>query len=189
MTPIPLGILALSGVFASGAFDLLETTTLTTSASSVTFSGLGAYSDYKHLQIRGVMRTVSSPFTESFGMRLNSRSTSGQYSHELSGNGSGVESLNRNENFIKLAAYAPGGTATTGAFMPFVIDILDYSNSSKNTTIRSFSGYTESATPARSVYLTSGLYALTTAITSIQIGAISGPFLASGSRFSLIGIK
>jgi hypothetical protein len=33
------------------AFDLLETTTLTTSASSVTFSGLGAYSDYKHLQI------------------------------------------------------------------------------------------------------------------------------------------
>ena len=42
-----------------GSFDLLETTTLSTSASSVTFSGLGAYSDYKHLQIRSVARDRS----------------------------------------------------------------------------------------------------------------------------------
>mgnify|MGYP003645637262 FL=1 len=57
MTPLPLGILALAGVTGGGAaYELLETTTLNSGASSITFSGLSAYSDFKHLQIRGTQR-------------------------------------------------------------------------------------------------------------------------------------
>ena len=55
-----MGLLgAVSPELVTGAYDLLETTTLTSSASSVTFSGLGSYTDYKHLQIRMVIDSIS----------------------------------------------------------------------------------------------------------------------------------
>ena len=65
--PIPLGILAVAGAGAGGgnSFDLLETTVLSSAASTVSFTGLSGYTQYKHLQFRYVARTGTTTSTTS----------------------------------------------------------------------------------------------------------------------------
>jgi hypothetical protein len=188
MTPIPLGILALSGVFASGAFDLLETTTLTTSASSVTFSGLGAYSDYKHLQVRviaGIDNTSTSLLDSA--LQFNGDTGSNYSHHFLFGNGSAVSSSALTSQVrILLGNSAAGDSPTSSLYAATVLDILDFSSNSKNTTTRAFSGGVSSE---KDVRLTSGLWQDTNPITSVLLSATAVGGYASGSRFSLYGVK
>jgi hypothetical protein len=161
-----------------GSFDLLETTTLTTSASSVTFSGLGAYSDYKHLQIRAVVRG-----SFSLNIRLNGDSGSNYAIHSLQGNGSSVSSSSTtsasNAEFIGSA----GGSEDANAFGALVVDFLDAYSGSKNTTMRGLGG---KSTSNPRIALNSSLWNNTAAISSMEL--FGGTWVA-GSRFSLIGIK
>jgi hypothetical protein len=184
MTPIPLGILALSGLFSSGAFDLLETTTLATSASSVTFTGLGAY-DYKHLQIRMVARGDRASTLADVRLRFNSDSGSNYADHQLRGNGASVSSAAQPSKTNIFCGSATGATFTASAFAGNVIDILDFSSTSKNTTVRSLGGM---AGTNNQILLFSGLWNSTAAVTSIQLLPEVNDFV-SGSRFSLIGIR
>ncbi len=166
------------------AFDLLETTTLSTSASSVTFSGLGAYSDYKHLQIRMIGRSDASVSQASGFLDFNGDTVSTNYkSHFLEGRG----------NTVLSAATAPiyfvavnGASETAGDFSVAVTEILDFSNVYKNTTTRTLSGKASSL--ANRIDLMSGLWMNTNAVTSIRAYLSSGNWIA-GSRFSLIGIR
>ena len=167
----------------AGAFDLLETTTLTSSASSVTFSGLDAYSDYKHLQIRMVLQ-VDTTNTNLY-MQMNS-DTGANYSwHALYGNGSSVASTGAgSQSYIRMVSFVPYGT-TAEAFASSVIEILDFSNSNKNTTTRSISG--NAGTPNR-INLDSGSWQNTAAVTSIKLDNLGNNFV-TGSRFSLYGVR
>ena len=88
MSLIPLGFWAASGGGAAGGFDLLESEILTSSASSVTFTGLDAYSDYEHLQIRFTDRADSFGTITSTNFRLNSDSGTNYDIHQLFGDGS-----------------------------------------------------------------------------------------------------
>ena len=185
MTPLPLGILALSGVVAGGGFDLLETTTLTSSASSVTFSGLDAYSDYKHLQIRMTGRVDNTTAYNLYHMRLNGDSGSSYSRHALIGTGSVVDPSGASTQTLMGVGVAPGSSVTSNVFNAAVIDILDFS-SSKNTTVRSLSG--SAGGGLDSISLLSSAWYNTTAVTSIEIFRASYNFI-SGSRFSLIGVK
>lgn len=176
---IPLGILALSGAGAAGAYDLLETVSLASSASSVTFSGLDAYTDYKHLQIRMVALTPDYPGMK---MSLNGDSSASYSGHELFGNGSSVSSGVNGTSDTQLSGFLRWANDFFGAG---IVDILDYANTSKNTTLRAFSGGPGSN---QRVGLTSGAYLKTNAVTSVTIAAI-GTSASAGSRFSLYGIK
>tara|TARA_R110002126_G_scaffold27448_2_gene92149 strand:+ start:51 stop:647 length:597 start_codon:yes stop_codon:yes gene_type:complete len=169
-----------------GSFDLLETTTLATSASSVTFSGLGAYSDYKHLQLRIVGQTNNYP---GLSLRFNSDSGSNYALHRLLGNGSTVSSNNLTSwTEIRLVNSLPDEKmAGTGIFGAIVMDILDFGSSSKNTTIRALSGVQD--TDYSSVQLHSGFWNNTNAVTNINIFDSSGGSYVTGSRFSLYGVK
>jgi hypothetical protein len=170
-----------------GAYDLLETTTLTTSASSITFSGLSAYSSYKSLQIRMVVRDTGGGTYQLFGVRLNSDTASSYAYHILYGNGSSVDvTYGTAQTSMNVGFYADGG-ATSGAFGAAVIDVLDFSSSSKNTTLRCLSGV-HTGGNSRGGSLGSGLWNNTNAVTDIEVLARSTSF-AAGSRFSLIGIK
>jgi hypothetical protein len=186
--PIPLGIIAVAGAGAAGAagaYDLLETTVLGSNTASVTFSSLGSYSDYKHLQIRATIRTARSINGDFHYIRFNSDTGSNYAYHELVGQGSSVaSSASTSQTYIQYSR-APGTTNTANVFSSAVIDILDFNNSSKNTTIRSLSGY-EAATDAISLF--SGVWLSTAAVTSITLLQPSFNTLA-GSRFSLYGIK
>ena len=193
MTPLPLGILALAGVTGGGAaYELLETTTLNSGASSITFSGLSAYSDFKHLQIRGTQRLTGPSTLWSGYAILNGVSTSGNYtSHFLGGNGSSVYTGQSTHTDKMQMTEIPGADNTSGIFNSFVMDIFDFADSSKNTTIRNLGGvnYANPSTGGR-ITLNSGLYLSTNSITSVTFDAFAGTqtFIA-GCRLSIYGGK
>lgn len=188
--PIPLGVLAVAGAGAAGAassFDLLQTTLITTNTSSVTFSNLNNYSAYKHLQLRITARSTASQTR--ILMRMNGV-TSGSYAaHSLRGNGSVVTSgAATSETSMRLWFWTPGTDIdAANIFSAGVVDILDFSSSSKNTTVRNINGY--HGTGFQQVSLNSGLFNNTAALTSIELFLESSASFVSGSRLSLYGIK
>jgi hypothetical protein len=187
MTPIPLGILALAGITGGGgAFDLLETTTLTSSASSVTFTGLGAYSDYKHLQIRAVGRTDADG---SLWVQLNNDTGSDYARHTLLGQGSSVISnAASSQGFINFNNVFVGNTedANSSIFGSAVVDFLDFASASKKTTLRALGGSVHAGYTA--INLSSGLWNNTASVTTIKLYYSASNFV-SGTRFSLFGVK
>lgn len=188
MSFILLGILnSQAAAGGAGAYDLLETTELTSSASSVTFSGLDSYTDYKHLQVRAVMKnTLTSNLNYNALLQINGENATSSYiSHLMNGSGSSVSS--RNENTFAGVHFrdAVAGNQVSNIFSGAIIDILDFSSTNKNTTVRSFTG---SITGETDVVLGSGLFINTSAVTSLSFKNDSGDFVA-GSRFSLYGVK
>ena len=191
--PIPLGILAVAGAGAAGggAYDLLETTLISTNTASVTFSNLNTYSAYKHLQIRAVARTARTAFSlDAIDLQFNGDTANNYAWHSLVGNGSSVTSFaaptSLNPSAMTVAQIS-SNLAPSGAFGAGVIDILDFSNTSKNTTIRSLAGYFSDSS-RREISLRSGVWLNTAAVTSLTLKGQSDSFV-SGTRFSLYGIK
>ena len=171
-----------------GGFDLLETTTLTSSASSVTFSGLDSYAaDYKHLQIRYTARSDRSSGVYSIaGIRLNSDTGSNYSYHQLYGTGSSVGSTAAANQTTMRLGIIPESTDSANVFGSGIVDLLDFTNTSKNTTIKSFSG--EESGSNSDISLWSGAWYNTAAVTTAQLIDLAGNFVA-GSRFSLYGVK
>jgi hypothetical protein len=189
MSLILLGILNSQAAAAGGggpAYDLLETQTLGTAAASVTFTGLGSYTDYKHLQIRAVTESSRADgSSDSLRMRFNSDSGSNYADHELIGNGSSVTSGGGTTDPFMFIGQTVSST-TANAFGSHITDILDFASSDKNTTIRTFSGFIPSTNS--NVQMRSGLYKTTSAITAFEVYCGEGN-LTAGSRFSLYGVK
>jgi len=188
MSFILLGILNSQAAAAggAGAYDLLETTVLTSSASSVSFTGLDSYTDYKHLQIRAVACLDQSidNLTDLL-VQFNSNTGSNYARHRLEGDGSSVTSSAATSGTYIDITDSVARNPATDIFGGAVIDILDFSSSNKNTTLRSLSGGNTSG--ENSVLLTSGLYNSTDAITQVDFSSFAN--FATGSRFSLYGIK
>jgi hypothetical protein len=187
--PIPLGVLAVAGAGAAGgggSFDLLETTVLGSDTASVTFSSLGSYSAYKHLQIRMTAATTAYP---GFAIRFNSDTGSNYAYHRLSANGSTVVSgASTSAAEIRFVNALPDEARdNSNIFGAAIVEILDFSNSSKNSTVRGMSG--SHYTDAKQIGLYSGLWNNTNAVTSITLLDPSSGNFVSGSRFSLYGIK
>jgi hypothetical protein len=186
MSLIPFGFWAASGAGGgAGAFDLLETTTLSTSASSVTFSGLDTLAaGYKHLQVRIVATAPSGSGSANLRLTFNSDTGANYSEHVLYGDGATVNaSAGANRSNIDLAGIMAAGS--TDIFGAGIVDILDFSSAQKNKTIRSLHGNKNSSN--QYVYLESGAWYNTSAITSMNFTWPSN--IAAGSRFSLIGIK
>lgn len=170
---------------AAGSFDLLQTTVLSSATSSVTFSSLGSYSDYKHLQFRIVGRSASTDAQQQWRITLNNDTGANYAYHRLLGNGSSVLSQAVTSTSSCRIGYLPTSVATSNAFGGLVIDLLDFSSSNKNTTIRSFS----EADTFTTVSMQSALWNNTAAVTTIKLEDSGGNNLIAGSRFSLYGVK
>lgn len=170
----------------TAADDILEEIVLTSNSSVVTFTGLGSYTDYKHLQIRMVARTDRSDgVVDSFTVELNNDTGSNYTTHLLEANGSGIVSQASTGQSATFAGIVTGNTAPANSYGPAIIDILDFSNTSKNTTIRCLSGSPDASSR---IEFHSGLWIDTSAVTEIDL--IPGrPNFLSGSRFSLIGVR
>ena len=167
----------------AGGFDLLETTTLSTNTSSVTFSGLDSYSGYKHLQIRMIGRGESD---SSIFVRLNNDSGANYARHRIMGNGNSVF-LTGNANQsggYRISNGLPDNTSLTNEFGSAVIDILDSASPNKNTTLRALSG---AASDYYNIQLSSGLWIDTAAVTTMMV--YSGTQFSARTRISLYGSK
>jgi hypothetical protein len=186
--PITLGILAQSRqVVDTGAFQLLETISVGTAVSSVTFSSLGTYaSTYQHLQVRWAGRTTNAGGSVGFMSRFNGDSGSNYAQHALSGTGSSVTSLAFTGQTVAWTGRLMGGSAPTSAFSSGVIDLLDPFEA-KNKTTRTLNGVVDATTTLR-VDLISSVWLNTASLTSWQLISDAGN-LAVGTRISLYGVK
>ena len=181
-------MLAGNTAFQPASEDILAEEVLTSSQASVTFSSLDTLAaDYKHLQIRAVARSNRTGATQdALYMTFNSDTGSSYARHYIRGDGSIVSSgATTSTTSIQPMVLPAGNDTATNAFETAVIDILDFSSSSKNTTARILSG---KAGDIKSVYLWSGLWVNTNAVTSITLTASAGQMITN-SRFSLYGIK
>jgi hypothetical protein len=189
--PIPLGVLAVAGAGAAGggaAFDLLETTLISSNTASVSFSSLGSYSAYRHLQVRYTARnsvTTSGAIT----MTINSDTGSNYAYHYLSGSNSAVTTFATSSQTSLRSGQIIPSDGVTSNFGPSLIEILDFGNTNKKKTLRFFNGVHDAVGASNIIELTSGLWNSTSAITSFTFTPPGGGNFVSGSRFSLYGIK
>jgi len=185
---LPLGILASSGGAAPADYELITTTVLSSSQSSVTFSSLGtAAAAYKHLQVRVVGRSDNGTVYEEMHVRVNGDTGNNYVRHSLQGDGSSVSSAAGTPPTNMEIGSMLGNTATSGAFGTAIFEILDFSSTVKNKTFRSMSGRVNSG--QNNVNLRSGLWLSTSAITSITVDKVFGTNWVAGSRFSIYGLK
>jgi hypothetical protein len=180
-----LGLLGAMGA-RIGDFELIASTTLSSSEPAVTFNNLDVWSStYKHLQLRIVGRTDR---TDQPGdvllVRLNGDSGSNYAWHYLSGNSVSVVSANGTSQTEMWLWRLGGSTNIANSFGAIVVDILD-PYTTKNKTVRALSGMTGSL---NEIFLGSGLWNSTASLTGINLDQIGSNF-TSGSRFSLYGIR
>lgn len=172
--------------FLTGYEHIESVTVGSGGASSVTFAGIPQY--YRHLQIRGMVRSTATGTagSEEVFVRFNGDSTASYSYHYLQGNGSIIGSYASTSQTQGNIAMACRDGYATNVYSPFVADILDYSNTVKNTTVRSLRG--QDTNGAGFVSLMSTGWYKTSAVSSITIIPESVPF-KQFSTFSLYGIR
>jgi hypothetical protein len=171
---------------AGPAFESIATATSSGSSATLTFSSIP--STYSSLQIRFISKPASSG--GAIRMQMNGITTNTYWYHYLIGVGTA-------------AAAGSSGSATNGIFVmdnltaPVadifgvgIIDIHDYASTTKLKTIRSLSGTNDNTSGnGDEIQLWSGINGATTAVSSITFANTSGQNFASGTTFSLYGIK
>ncbi len=162
-----------------GAYELISTAYGTGSSGTITFSSIP--STYKHLQIRLTNKNTNNAYDVLY-LRFNGDSATNYSYHTLYGSGTSVASSSGSSTtFARLT----GGNGTVDGYTASVVDVLDYGNTSKNTTVRVLDGYS-GASPR--IFIQSGAWRNTAAVTSISITDSDSNF-TTASRFSLYGIK
>jgi hypothetical protein len=170
-----------------GAMIPLMTTTLSSNATSVTFSNIPQ--NYEHLQIRAIARTDRAADTQdAINMRFNSDSGSNYSWHYISGNGSSVSSgAGSSASYIFNSVIGTAASSTAGMFGVSIIDILDYSNVNKYKTSRVFTGNDANGNGLCQIY--SGSWRDLSSINTITFIPNVGSNIVQYSKFALYGIK
>lgn len=160
--------------------EAIATTYLEADAASVTFSSVPA--TYEHLQIRGTLRGASNG---TLAIQLNSDTGSNYSRHQMYGAGSSLgTNVNAGIAFMNIA-YVSWTDESTTAYSTHTIDLLDYANTNKNTSVCSFWGFTYDQ-----VSFNSQLWDDTSAVSTIKLyEAGAGANFVRGSEFTLYGIK
>ena len=188
MSPI-LGIWASSQQPAlATSYESIATVTVGSGgSSSVTFSSIPG--TYKNLQIRASNRDTRTGTNEqSVRMQFNSDAGNNYSRHYLEGYGSGTPSVGgtASTDWIKVGL-SPTSSANANTYGVFIVDILDYADTSKYKTARSFGG--DDLNGSGTIGLWSGLWMNTTAITSITLSPTNSELWVANSKFALYGIK
>jgi len=185
MTPI-IGIMASSfrsAVGPDGAYDSLATITVPSGGlASITFAAIP--NTYKHLQLRVSALTEASG--KVMAARFNSDSTGSYTWHFLNGQGTAANAGNATGNTYARFFGQDVGTNTTHPSVA-IIDLLDYTNTTKNKTMRALSGSDNNGNGETG--LQSSLWLNTSAISSVTFVLNDGSDYAQHSQFSLYGVR
>jgi hypothetical protein len=179
-----LGILDSGGVtVAPNSYESIATVTVGSGgAANVEFTSIPG--TYTHLQIRYIARGVG---TADYGkLQLNSDTGNNYARHLLDGNGSSTSAEGVASTGTMYVAIYAGTSAAASIFGAGVVDILDYANTNKYTTVRVLGGNDRNG--AGTVELRSGLWMNTNAVTSIKVTGETGN-IQQYSQFALYGIK
>ena len=167
---------------APGDFDSIATVTVGSGgAATITFSSIPQ--TYTHLQIRCFARSTGPTNGENTFIYFNNISAGTNYAwHAIRGDGaSAVASAQNNARIVANV----GSSNATNVYSAMIIDVLDYTNTNKNKTVRTLYGFDSSG--AGFVGHNSTLVPQTAATTQIDIDLNYN--FAQYSSFALYGIK
>ena len=168
----------------------IATTLLSTTTATVTFSGIPQ--GYKHLQVRVFARSNRATFpVDDPIMQLNGDTGNNYTNHTVYGDGA-IASVFASAPRSNIRGAGSLASSAGSGWSAGVVDILDYTNTNKYTTVRWLQGYDTNGTVAGYgglVVLTSGAWMNTAPVTSITLEVEGGRSYTQHSRFSLYGIK
>jgi hypothetical protein len=149
--------------------------------STVTFSSIP--SGYVSLQVR--FNLINATSGGSTVIRFNGVSGTSYAAHSVYGNGSTAVATS-----ITSYSGVPVSTGWVGGITTYpsvgIIDILDYTSTTKNKTVRCVNGADNNSTGG-SIQMSSGVFLDTSAITSLSL--VGDYNFNTGSTFALYGIK
>ena len=175
------------GRSAVGSMEPISAITLTAAQSSIEFNNIPG--TYTHLQIRAIAKDSSTSTGYDFlTMQFNGDTGSNYNTHYLegTGSGSGTSGAATSAAHIYAGNCARSNASYASMFAASVIDILDYANTNKYTTVRTLAGLDYNGSGG--VDFQSGAWRNTNAVTSIKF-YVSGVNISQYSHFALYGIK
>lgn len=173
-----------------GYFESIATYVVGTSGTTlVEFTNIPQ--NYSHLQVRAIGRvgypgvaSVSSP-----QMKFNDDSNSNYSNHRFGTYGTGnFADGEANQSIAGAISWMSAATATAGIFGSFIMDILDYSNTSKYKTVRTLAGVDLDSSGGWAAF-TSNNWRSTSAITKISFIENANYGWDKYSHFALYGIR
>lgn len=189
-----IGIMASANWASANASSFESIATVTGSGSSGTISFTSIPSGYKALQIRYIAKSTQggSAARYSFKGKFNSDGTGNYVSHALYGNGTTVTAASSATSELFFTPYQNvipnSATAYANMHGVGIIDIIDYTSTSKAKTIRGMNGEDINGIGG-TINLWSGLwFATPAAITQIDLTVDTGSWTTTSS-FALYGVK
>jgi hypothetical protein len=186
------GTLSVGVTPSTSSYESIATVTVGSGGGSANVEFTSIPATFTHLQIRCLAQENRATFGISDATLQFNSDTGSNYSwHSLRGFGNSVDASGNANQTAMTVADGMWGTNTGGTFGVGIIDILDYTNTNKYTTIRTLSGVDVNGTVGGYggwIGYLSGAWRNTNAVTSIKINAVSGNFLQYSS-FALYGIK
>lgn len=154
-------------------------------SAALTFSNIPQ--GYKHLQIRGIGRSNRVDNWEYVQMQFNGDTGTNYTRHFLDGDGTGggAGAYGNGAMSSVLMIYGAGNSQAANAYGGFVIDILDYSDSTKKKVVKSHLGTDDNS--AGHISFNSALWNSTAPITSLKFFMITN--MLQNTRVSLYGIR
>lgn len=181
MTPI-LGILAsgISGNLETNSYESIATITPYTTTTTVAFSSIP--STYRHLQLRAF---AASSAAANYIIRINGDTANNYSWHYIEGSGTGTGSVG---NAVADSKLLGGVITNTGSmYTSIIMDFLDYKETTKYKTSRSWSGVDLNGSSTWLNFF-SGIWNGSSAINNITI-SLGGATFAANSHWALYGIK
>ena len=176
-------------VIMPGSYESIATVDVGAGGTgTITFSSIP--STYTHLQIRAFGHTNRSTGIVADGTRFNFNSDTGaNYTgHSVQGEGTSASAFSEGTSQTKTMAYGlAGNNSSASTFGVFIVDILDYANTSKYKTLRTLAGTDNNGSGY--LYLSSGLWMSTSAITRIDLTPNAGTLFNQYSSFALYGVN
>jgi hypothetical protein len=180
--------------FDAGGYESISTTVLSSGSAVVEFTSIPQ--TYKHLQLRCFAQTNRATYNqdELYMDRVNGSTASTTYGHRLHGSVDTTSNPGSSSYSLYdgvMLSYVSSSVASN-VFGVAIVDILDYTNTSKFKTIMGFGGADTNGTAAGyrpAVSLFSGYIPTTSAITSFRLRPSVGSQLNTYSHFALYGMK
>jgi len=173
-----------------GSYESIATVVVPSGgSSSIAFTSIP--STYQHLQIRGIARsTTGTSGVNIMYFRFNSDSASNYSAHNVYGNGSSAAALQTTGQTYGWMGRTSTPRTGNGAsiFSGFVIDVLDYTSTNKNKTVKTITGSNNNSTTDAVELCSSLWFATPAAVNRIDLYDESGNF-AEYSHFALYGVK
>lgn len=167
------------------AYESIATASLS-GATTVTFSSIP--STYTSLQLRFIIRDVTGYGSS---IRFNGDTGNNYARHALGAYLSGGSMTTFASGLASTNQIGVGNWngMTTNTFSVGIIDIHDYASTTKNKTVRAFSGVDSNGASEGSIDLLSGVWMNTAAVSSLTFFSQGPTNFTTGSTISLYGIK